>query len=374
MRFFKTLVWAVALVGNLVGATPDLPDGLYAEFATPHGVATVELLPEVAPLTVTNFVGLAEGSLASADGQPYYTGLKWYRVVPGFVIQSGNPKAPADGDTGYTFADEFSPGLNHGAAGILSMANGGPDTNSAEFFVTLGNQSRLNYLHSVFGRTVRGEDIWQKIQPDEPFSIKILRVGSAANAFKADVAAFDGLKSKSPAYQGEKKPGPSAHFDDPDVILPTTPPRAATFNYKLANFERTTGIRIVARLFAQAPPADEDEVAGAYMRALAEKLGVTKRGAVAAYFAAEDEWRVWISDASTTAFFGHQPATADLIEGGSFHDVKEKFLSTVLAEAAAAFATQQAAAPADKPVPPEQRIKLQADAMLDGLISKLISP
>ncbi len=367
--------WVVLLAGLALGtgllATEKLADGIYAEFTTPHGAVVAELLADKVPLTVTNFVGLTEGTLGPKQAKPYYSGLKWYRVVPGFVIQSGNPLAPADGDAGYTFPDEFAPGLRHGTAGILSMANGGPDTNSAEFFLTLGDDTRLNYLHSVFGRVVRGLDVLPQIKPDEPFTIKILRIGPAAQAFKADATAFQALLAKTPKYQGEPDIGPTAHFDDPDKLLPVDPPRARNFNFKLANFERTTGVRIVARVFAKEPPAAEDDKPGAYMRALATKLGTIKHGALLCYFAAEDDWRVWVGDEMTSAFLGRTSAPADLVTDGAFHKVKDAFLTAAQAAGDAAFAQQQKAATPEKPVAPGQKIKLEMDAMIDGLIFKL---
>lgn len=361
------------LLGCVAFAAPDpLPDGLYAEFTTPRGVFVAELHYRQAPLTVANFVGLAEGSIAPRGGRPYYTGLKWYRVVPGFVIQSGNPRAPADGDTGYRFTDEFVPGLRHRDAGILSMANAGPDTNSAEFFVTLGDCTRLNYLHSVFGRTVRGLEVLPLIQADDTFAIKIIRLGTEAQAFKADAASFlQELAAKNAPFIGATEPGPAAHFDDPSGLIPTQPPRAKNFNYKLANFERATGVRVVARLLPSSPAEAEDAVAGAWMKALAEKLGVAKRGALAVYFADEDDWRVWIGDDSTAAFLGRPAGAADLAEGAAFHEAKESFLAAARAEGDAAYASQKAGAPADRPPPPGQRVKLQADAVLDQLILKL---
>ena len=374
MRFLKVVVLLLGLasVGTLLAEDP-LPDGLYAEFTTPHGGVVTELYYHKTPLTCMSFVGLAEGSLESKDGKPFYTGLTWYRVAPGFVIQSGNPNLKDTGNESipYKFSDEFVPGLRHGQTGILSMANAGPDTNGCEFFITLGDDTRLNYLHSVFGRTVRGLEILSQIKPDEAFSIKILRVGRAAQEFKADQTAFNSLADAAKKYTGAAEPGPTAHFDDPNKLLPQDVPRAKNFNFKLANFERTTGIRIVARLFAKSPPAGEDAKPGAYMHGLAEKLGVAKRGALAAYFAADDDWRVWIGDESTTAFLGRVPAPADLAEGAAFHAAKEAFLNATRAAGDADFARQQKSAPADKPPPPAQRLKLQTDAVLDGLILKL---
>ena len=356
-----------------LAATEKLADGLYAEFTTPRGVVVTELFYQQVPATVAGFVGLAEGTLSPRDGKPFYTGLTWYRVVPGFVIQSGNPGLKDTGDDiiPHRFNDEFVPGLRHRDVGMLSMANAGPDTNGCEFFITLGDCTRLNYLHTVFGRTVQGVEVLSQIQANDPFTIKILRIGSAAQAFKADPAAFKALTGKLEPYRGSPLPGPTAHFDDPQGLIPTEPPRAKNFNFKLANFEHATGLRIVARLFAAAPPAEEDKVPGAWMKALATKLGVAKRGALAVYFAADDDWRVWIGDESTAAFFGRPTTAADLADGAAFHDVKEAFLNAARAAGDEAFAKQKAAAPADQPPPPAQRLKLQTDAILDGLILKL---
>ncbi|MBL9216595.1 MAG: peptidylprolyl isomerase [Opitutaceae bacterium] len=374
-RLRRLITWIVlAAPLAAVAAEAPLPDGLYAEFTTPRGTFVAELHYREAPMTVAHFVGLAEGSLGPNRPAPYYTGLQWYRVVPGFVIQSGNPAHPRDTNPGPTFPDEMTFGLRHGEAGVLSMANLGPDTNAAEFFVTLGDCTRLDFLHSVFGRTVRGREVLPRIEPGDALNLRILRVGAMARAFPADAAAFQALVARAGRYRGETEPGPSAHFDDPQHLIPPEPPRARNFNFKLANLERFTGLRIAARLMAKSPSAAEDAQPGAYMRALAERLGVARRGALAVYFADEDDWRVWIGDESTAAFLGRTPSAADLSEGAAFHEAKEAFLQAARAAGDARFATEQKAAPPDQPPPAGQRLKLQTDAMLDGLIRKLSQP
>ncbi len=363
--------FACALLAPLHAAPEDLPDGLYAEITTPRGVVTCELFFQKTPLTVANFVGLAEGTLGSSKPAPFFDGLTFHRVVPGFVVQGGDPLGNGDGGPGYEFPDEIVPGLHFDAAGVLAMANSGPDTNGSQFFLTLAPVVRLDYLHTIFGRTVRGVDVLPKIAQGDKFSVKILRMGAAAKAFRANETTFAALKTKAKKYSASQEPGPTAHFDDPDKLLPLDPPRAKAFNYKLANFERSTGVKIMARLMAKGPTAAEDEKPGAYMHTLAEKLGVAQRGALAAYFAAGDEWRVWIGDDSAAAFMGHPAAPDDFKPEGRLHDAKQAFLQRTHDEGDREYAKQKKAAPPDKPLPAGQGLKLQTDAVLDGLIDKL---
>ena len=348
-----------------------LPDGLYAEIGTPRGAIVCELFFEKTPLTVASFVGLAEGTLGPAPRKPYFDGLKFHRVVPDFVVQGGDPLGTGKGGPGYTFPDELVPGLRHDAAGILSMANDGPDTNGSQFFLTLRETNRLNYLHGVFGRVVRGLDLLPRIQQGDTMTVKIRRHGAAAMAFRADEATFNTLVARTKKYAGKPLPAADAHFHDPENLLPTEVPRAKNFNFKLANFERATGLRIVAHMRKASPTAAEDAKPGAFMRALADKVGTAQRGALAVYFADEDDWRVWIGDASTPAFVGRAGTAHEFTESGAMHDVKEAFLKSVVERGAADFARQQQTSPADKQPTPNQKLKLQTDALLDGLIFKL---
>jgi cyclophilin family peptidyl-prolyl cis-trans isomerase len=233
----------------------DLPDGLYAEITTSKGVITCRLEFERAPLTVASFVGLAEGSLGPAPRRPFFDGLKFHPVVANFVIQGGDPLGTGEGGPGYAFADEFAPGLRHDSAGILSMANDGPDTNGSQFFITLAAQERLNFLYSVFGRTVRGMDVLGRIAQGDAMRVRIIRIGAAARAFRADEVALSALEARVARYSGDREPGPAAHFDDPDKLLPADSPRAQAFNFKLGKVERSTGLRIYARVFARFVPS-----------------------------------------------------------------------------------------------------------------------
>jgi cyclophilin family peptidyl-prolyl cis-trans isomerase len=345
-------------------------EGLFAEITTPRGALTCELFFQKTPLTVASFVGLAEGTLGPAPRKPFFNGVKFHRVVPDFVVQGGDPTGTGDGGPGFSFPDEFVPGLRHDSAGVLSMANDGPDTNGSQFFLTLRETNRLNYLHSVFGRVVSGLEVLPLIRQDDPMTVRIVRVGPAARAFKADESAFTALVAQAKKYTGSSEPGPTAHFDDPGRLLPTDPPRSKNFNYKLANLERSTGLRIVARLFPLSPPAAEDEQPGAYMRAMAARFGVADRGVFVAYFADEDDWRVWIGDELTPQFVGRAGTAKEFTESGVMHETKEAFMKTALAAGDADYVRQQKSSPTGTPPPPAQKLKLQTDALLDRLIEK----
>ncbi len=144
--------------------------GTYAQFETTEGNFTVRLFEKEAPNTVANFVGLAEGTKEWTDpgsGQkktaPYYDGVIFHRVIPGFMIQGGDRLGQGTGGPGYKFADEFHASLRHGKAGVLSMANSGPNTNGSQFFITLGPTPHLDNRHSVFGEVVEGLDVVKRI-------------------------------------------------------------------------------------------------------------------------------------------------------------------------------------------------------------------
>ncbi len=143
---------------------------LYAHFTTSEGNFTARLFDKETPNTVANFSGLADGSKEWTDPRsgktvkrPYYDGTVFHRVIEGFMIQGGDPLGQGTGGPGYTFADEFHPTLRHSKAGILSMANRGPNTNGGQFFITLAATPWLDNKHSVFGEIVEGIDVVSKI-------------------------------------------------------------------------------------------------------------------------------------------------------------------------------------------------------------------
>ena len=143
---------------------------VYAHFTTNLGKFTVELFEKDAPKTVANFVGLAEGTKEWTDPKtgakmkkPFYNGLIFHRVIPDFMIQGGDPLGTGTGDPGYKFADEFGSGRKMDKAGVLAMANAGPNTNGSQFFITLKETNYLNGKHTVFGEVTEGMDTIRKI-------------------------------------------------------------------------------------------------------------------------------------------------------------------------------------------------------------------
>jgi len=179
-----------------------MQDGLYAKFNTSKGAIVVALEFQKTPGTVGNFVALAEGNLENSvksQGNPYYDGLKFHRVIPDFMIQGGCPLGSGTGNPGYQFDDEFHPDLKHDGPGVLSMANSGPGTNGSQFFITHIETAWLDGKHTVFGKVAEGQDIVNAIgQSDSIETLEIVRVGADAEAFNAIEAfrTFEGSREK----------------------------------------------------------------------------------------------------------------------------------------------------------------------------------
>jgi cyclophilin family peptidyl-prolyl cis-trans isomerase len=349
-----------AFSGTAAGAGENvygLPDGLYSEITTTRGMVVCELYFTKTPMTVASYVGLAEGTLGPQPRKPFFDGSAYHRVVTNFVAQGG---AAVDGGEGpgYSFPDEFVPGLRHDSVGVLQMGNDGPDSNGSQHCLMLSEQERLNYLHTVFGHVVRGMEVLPKIQQgDKMITVKILRLGAAAQAFRADEASFKERVAKAPRYAGPRRPGVDASFYDPDTVLPTDIPRALHFNYKLTSFARVNGRKIYGRVFAKTPEGSADD----FVRDLAGRLGVAQTGALAVYFADHDDWRIWTGEESAAAFGG----------GKGLDAARQEFLADARKRAAGFVETAQRTAGADKPLTAGQKIKYQVDAVLDGLIFRL---
>ncbi len=181
---------------SITAENPPLADGLYAKIITSKGDILIQLEFEKTPLTVTNFVGLAEGTKSSNRGKGvrFYDGLTFHRVIPDFMIQGGDPDGNGTGGPGYTFPDEIYSTLRHNTPGVLSMANAGPDTNGSQFFITHIKTPWLDGKHTVFGHVIEGQDVVNAIrQGDIIKTIQIIRVGKKASAFKADQVSFEML-------------------------------------------------------------------------------------------------------------------------------------------------------------------------------------
>lgn len=202
MRIIKFLALVLFIsLWSCKAQYPNLEDGMYAEFVTTKGVMLAKLHYERTPVTVANFVSLAEGTNTLVDSvylnRKFYNGLVFHRVIDGFMIQGGDPLGDGTGGPGYKFNDEFHADLKHDKPGILSMANSGPNSNGSQFFITEVPKPNLDNLHSVFGELLIGIDIQDSIsnvevsaanRPIEAVFIEelnIIRKGRAAKKFDA---------------------------------------------------------------------------------------------------------------------------------------------------------------------------------------------
>jgi len=202
----KSFLLALLIVATLFSCKDkhnDLPDGIYAEIETSKGTIILELDYKKAPVTVANFITLAEGDNEfivndTLKGKPFYNGLKFHRVIKDFMIQGGDPLGTGSGDTGYKFKDEITD-LKFDKGGLLAMANNGSGTNSSQFFITHLETPWLDGKHTIFGHVVEnGMETVNKIEQDDFIkSITIIRNGEEAKKFDAKKTFYDYFKLES---------------------------------------------------------------------------------------------------------------------------------------------------------------------------------
>ena len=217
MKVLKVaIVIALVLVSCKAPKYANLEKGLYADIETNRGDILVKLHQEDAPLTVSNFVSLAEGTNPnvkdSFKGQKYYDGLRFHRVIKDFMIQGGDPTGTGSGDPGYKFEDEFPKDslgklkYIHESEGILSMANSGPGTNGSQFFITHKATPWLNGKHTIFGKVEIGQNVVDSIaQNDTIKHVSFIRVGAKAKKFKAAKVFIAELEKSKIAKEERKK-------------------------------------------------------------------------------------------------------------------------------------------------------------------------
>lgn len=183
-------------------ATTEVAEGIFANITTNKGTIKLQLEFKKTPVTVANFISLAEGKNtfvadAKLKGKPFYDGLKFHRVIKDFMIQGGDPLGNGSGNPGYAFKDEITD-LKHTKGGILSMANSGPATNGSQFFITHKETPWLDGKHTVFGHVTQGMDVVNSIaQDDVILKVTIVRTGAAAKAFDAQKVFADYYNNKA---------------------------------------------------------------------------------------------------------------------------------------------------------------------------------
>jgi peptidyl-prolyl cis-trans isomerase A (cyclophilin A) len=222
-KLYVVVAMALVMVGCKTSQRADLGDGIFADIKTSKGAIIVRLEHEKTPVTVANFVSLAEGKNPFVSegykGKKYYDSLTFHRIIKDFMIQGGDPTGTGSGNPGYKFMDEFNDSLVHDKKGILSMANSGPTTNGSQFFITHKPTPWLNNRHTVFGEVVEGLDVLDSIanvptlagdRPETPVymeTVEIIRNGKEARKFdavKVMTDYFDGEEDRLAAIEKEK--------------------------------------------------------------------------------------------------------------------------------------------------------------------------
>jgi peptidylprolyl isomerase len=232
MKRISLLLLLALTVASCQNKYPDLENGLYAEIITNKGTFVAKLYNEATPLTVANFVSLAEGTNQMVDdkykGKKFFDSIIFHRVIKDFMIQGGDPTGTGTGSPGYRFPDEFSPTLVHDRKGILSMANSGPGTNGSQFFVTLKETPWLNGKHTVFGEVIKGIDVVDAIglvavspppsnKPLEDVMIQTINIinkgGQKVVSFTDAMSKVEEAKKEQQAAMAKMTEGVKRNFD-----------------------------------------------------------------------------------------------------------------------------------------------------------------
>lgn len=224
-----------------------LQDGVYAKMETSKGELIIKFFDKDAPVTVANFVGLAQGTIenkAKGKGIPYYDGIVFHRVIKNFMIQGGDPQGTGMGDPGYKFDDEKN-NLKHEGKGYLSMANSGPNTNGSQFFITEVPTPWLDGRHTVFGKVIKGDEVIDAIANSETGAqdrpkeeIKIVKVtvftkGDAYEKYDAAKVFNDGkskIQENNKAYAAKQEAEAAKKLEELKAGMTTT---ASGLMYKI---------------------------------------------------------------------------------------------------------------------------------------------
>ena len=294
----------------------DLEDGLYAEFNTSMGVMLIKLTYDKTPVTVANFVALAEGNHPKVDndfkGKKFYNGIIFHRVIDKFMIQGGDPSGDGTGGPGYKFLDEIDLTLRHDRPGVLSMANSGPGTNGSQFFITEVPTPHLDGKHTVFGHVVKGMQIQDAISnvetavADRPVkdvtinNLKIIRIGSDAKGFDA-VKTWNEMEPKLFIMQEEKKRAAIEKMDSLARIE-----KEKNNNYREKATKLSSGVEIYYINKGKGiKPIEGDEIFFYYEGYLAINgvlFGTNRKDIMIAYdrYSSEDESKGWYDPSKIT--------------------------------------------------------------------------
>lgn len=251
----KNILFAILLITTLISCNKrhsNLPDGLYAEIETNRGYILLELDYKKAPVTVANFITLAEGDNEfivndTLRGKPFFNGLKFHRVIKEFMIQTGDPLGTGSGDTGYKFKDELSD-LRFDKGGMVGMANNGPGTNSSQFFITHLETPWLDGMHTIFGHVVNYDlEVVNKIEQDDFIKdVTIIRNGEEAKKFDAQKTFYDYFKIESESQKRKVEAEVAAKKEYEAKYKATLDQKIASFTeLKGKSTKTSTGLRYI---------------------------------------------------------------------------------------------------------------------------------